>query len=151
MNKLLPRRERKMKWMLCCSRQHFSQGAHAAALLRGGGAVTSQWTFSRQSHQFWLHISLGLEGNFSKIKVGGRKAPTYLPIIRNLREVSQEGTTECFQFASEQKERAKENWNALVKPETPHFSGQDQNGVDILKGCLLFQEFVWKIGVVTLQ
>lgn len=56
-----------------------------------------------------------------------------------------------FPICFREKERAKENWNALVKPDTPRFSGQHQNGSDIWKGCLLFQEFVWKLGVAVLQ
>lgn len=64
---------------------------------------------------------LGVRWKFLRNESRRQKGTYSPPIIDNLREVRQEGTTECFQFASEQKERAKENWNALVKPDTPRF------------------------------
>lgn len=118
LNKLLPGRERRMKWMVCCSQQHFSRGVCAAAPAPGRRSCHISVDFSQAESSVLTSYFLGVRWKFLKNK-SRRQAPTFLPIIHNLWEVRQERTTECFQFASEQKE--KENWNSLVKPDTPHF------------------------------
>lgn len=78
LNKLLPGRERRMKWMVCCSQQHFSQGVCAAAPAPGRRSCHISVGFCQAESSVLTSYFLGVRWKFLKNKSRRRKG-TYLP------------------------------------------------------------------------